>query len=158
MKGVYSLVLKVKRDLNIRAGSLESHTFPRGCYVYNGSALGAGGLESRIGRHRHIDKYGPSHFHLFWHIDYILAHENVTLTAIVAAQTTSNLECEINRYMKEKGGADILVPGFGASDCQKRCKSHLLFFSDRTKGVVRRIEEAYTHFKLSATVWHLPQP
>ena len=52
MKGTYALVLQLERQEEIAIGKLGTFTFPAGYYLYVGSALGPGGLEARLARHR----------------------------------------------------------------------------------------------------------
>ncbi len=127
-RGVYSLVIHVKRGLSIRVGALGPQRFPKGYYVYTGSALGPGGLEARILRHMRLSRNGVAYSRPFWHIDFLLAHEKASLVAVVAAEILRKLECEVNQSIRDRIGAEIPVPGFGASDCRKNCESHLLFF------------------------------
>ena len=97
-----------------------------GYYTYTGSALGKGAssLKHRIARHLRKDK------RKFWHIDYLLADENVSVEAVIVAETNENMECPLNKYLKSIIGAKVLVKGFGASDCRKKCESHLLYFPE----------------------------
>jgi len=81
-------------------------------------------LSRRVSRHFRKEK--PK----LWHIDFLLAHENATVTAVIAAQTNKKLECEVNRYIKREGKAKVPVVGFGASDCKENCGSHLLYFGE----------------------------
>jgi Uri superfamily endonuclease len=50
--------------------------------------------------------------------------------AVIAAETNKRMECTVNSYLKSMSGAKVPVNGFGASDCKKNCKSHLLFFPE----------------------------
>ena len=122
--GVYTLILFLPKDVTVTVGKLGKHKFPRGYYTYTGSALGKGAtsLRHRIDRHLRREK------RKFWHIDYLLANENVSVEAVVVAETNENLECILNGYLKGIVGAKVQVRGFGASDCQKNCESHLLYF------------------------------
>ena len=97
-----------------------------GYYTYTGSALGNGAscLKHRIARHLRKKK------RRFWHIDYLLANENVSVEAVIVAETNENMECPLNKYLKSIIGAKVLVKGFGASDCRKKCESHLLYFPE----------------------------
>lgn len=124
--GVYTLITFLSREVCLNVGKLGVQRFPKGYYTYTGSALGKGAsnLRRRVSRHLRKEKRN------FWHIDFLLANENVTITAVVAAQTSKKLECNINRYIKRKGGAKIPVKGFGASDCKENCKTHLLYFGE----------------------------
>ena len=67
-KGTYALVLHLECTEEITVGKLGMFTFPAGYYLYVGSALGPGGLEARLARHRRRGKK------LRWHIDYLLEH------------------------------------------------------------------------------------
>lgn len=100
--------------------------FPKGYYTYTGSALGKGAtsLKRRVSRHMRKGKRN------LWHIDFLLADENATVTAVVAAQTSKKLECDMNRHIKMEGKAKIPVKGFGSSDCKENCESHLLYFGE----------------------------
>jgi Uri superfamily endonuclease len=123
--GVYTLLLFVPNEVTLTAGKLGKQKFPRGYYTYTGSALGKGAsLKNRISRH--LKKEKP----MFWHIDYLLAKESVSVKAVVVTETKKKIECKVNSYLKDMSGAKILVKGFGASDCKNRCGSHLLFFPE----------------------------
>ena len=50
-RGSYALHLRLARSRVLQIGRLGRFTFPAGEYIYVGSALGAGGLRSRVGRH-----------------------------------------------------------------------------------------------------------
>jgi len=126
MKGIYTLIIFLSREICVNVGKLGQQKIPKGYYTYTGSALGKGAssLKRRISRHLQKDKRN------FWHIDFLLANENATVTAVVAAQTNKKLECNLNHYIKREGEAKILVKGFGASDCKENCESHLLYFGE----------------------------
>jgi Uri superfamily endonuclease len=108
----------------LTVGKLGKQNFPRGYYTYTGSALGKGStsLKHRIARHLRKQK------RKYWHIDYLLADENVSVEAVIATETNKKLECKINSHIKGINGAEVPVKGFGASDCRKNCGSHLLYF------------------------------
>ena len=127
--GVYTLLLFLPKEVTVTVGSLGKQKFPRGYYTYTGSALGRGTtcLKHRITRHLRKEK------RKFWHIDYLLADENVSIAAVVAAQTKGKMECNLNNYIKNIKGAKVQVYGFGASDCKKRCGTHLLHFPEVEK-------------------------
>lgn len=128
MSGVYTLILFVSKETTVTIGRLGKQKFPRGYYSYAGSALGKGtGLKHRISRHLRKEK------RRFWHIDYLLADENVSVEAVVAAETNEKMECSLNSYMKKMSRTEVPVYGFGASDCRKNCGSHLLYFPELEK-------------------------
>ena len=57
---------------------------------------------------------------LHWHIDYLLNNDAVQIIDTKKSQMT---ECNLNK--KTKG--TIIIDGFGSSDCNLSCKSHLKF-------------------------------
>jgi len=124
--GIYTLIIFLSRDIHINIGKLGKQKFPKGYYTYTGSALGkrVSNLKRRVLRHLQKEKRN------FWHIDFLLANENATVTAVVAAQTNRKLECNLNRHIKSEGEAKIPVKKFGASDCRENCESHLLYFGE----------------------------
>ena len=131
-RGVYTLIIFLSKDTSFNVGRLGFQSFPEGYYSYTGSALGVGAtsLSHRILRHLRKEKRN------FWHIDFLLAQKDAVVTSVVAAPTTNRkMECDINSYIKEKCQAKVPVPGFGASDCGKNCRSHLLYFG---KGVTEK--------------------
>ena len=136
-KGIYTLIVFLSNNTQLKVGKLGIQTFPAGYYTYTGSALGKGAssLKQRVTRHLKKQK------RKFWHIDFLLAHENATIITIIAVQTSRKLECKMNQYIRERLKTKIPVVGFGASDCKENCKSHLLFFSDiaKEKVLVKKI-------------------
>ena len=124
--GIYTLLLFLSKQVTLTIGKLGKQRFPMGYYTYTGSALGKGAssLKHRICRHLRKEK------RMFWHIDYLLADENVSVEAVIVAETNENMECKTNQHMKTIMGAKVPVKGFGASDCRKNCKSHLLYFPE----------------------------
>ena len=108
----YQLFIHLSHNLEIQIGKLGLFTFPKGTYVYTGSAKR--NLNQRITRHFLKDK------NLYWHIDYLLANEHTEIIEVTKSEVS---ECNLNAG--EKG--EIIVKGFGSSDCGKNCKSHLKF-------------------------------
>jgi Uri superfamily endonuclease len=106
----YQLRIEVRKPLRLQVGRLGRFDFPAGIYIYTGSAKR--NLEARIARHLRREKT------LRWHIDYLLTAAGVSVTAV---QRSRRDECRWNRATK----GEIVVPGFGASDCAAGCGSHL---------------------------------
>lgn len=117
MKGAYCLIIYLPKSATIRVGSLGSHKFEAGTYVYIGSALG--GIEQRIRRHRSKDKK------VRWHVDYLLAKARI-ITTISLPSSSDEMECRAAEVLSGCEGATTPVARFGASDCH--CPAHLLFF------------------------------
>jgi Uri superfamily endonuclease len=106
----YQLVIRVTRPVEIAVGRLGLCSFQKGTYVYTGSAKR--NFEARIARHLRKEKT------LRWHIDYLLAAPGVSVTDVLRSDVE---ECELN----QGSAGEIVVPGFGASDCRHGCGSHL---------------------------------
>ena len=80
--------------------------------MYTGSAKK--NIDKRIERHLSKKK------NLHWHVDYLLNSDAVQIINIKKSQMT---ECSLNK--KTKG--TIIINGFGSSDCNSCCKSHLKY-------------------------------
>ncbi len=117
-RGTYALVIVLPRAQMIRVGALGAFRFPRGYYLYIGSALN--GLSARIARHlRRRDKKR------FWHIDYLLEYARVI--DVWARESTARLECRWARAALAQPNARVIAPRFGASDCD--CATHLVYLA-----------------------------
>ena len=108
----YQLFIKVAKEIDLKVGKLGRFIFPIGSYVYTGSAKT--NIDKRI--ERHLSKKKKLH----WHIDYLLNNDAVQIIDTKKSQMT---ECNLNK--KTKG--TIIIDGFGSSDCNLSCKSHLKF-------------------------------
>lgn len=117
-KGVYLLQIRLDRPDRIKVGKLGTFHFPKGRYIYTGSALC--GLEKRLGRHFKKDK--KPH----WHVDYLL--EKAEIEGVLIVETESRIECDLNWLVLNLPGARVIVKGFGSSDC--KCPSHLVHLSN----------------------------
>jgi Uri superfamily endonuclease len=127
--GTYALIVWLDEAQEISIGRLGSFAFPRGSYVYVGSALGPGGLASRLSRHLRKGK------RLRWHVDYLLERAEVASVHIQCSK--ERLECRWARQLLAAAPKGVIVPRFGSSDCD--CPAHLLWLGPgrRTlKGVV----------------------
>lgn len=109
--GSYILVLELKEDRSIAIGSGGERPFPKGFYLYVGSAMA--NLTARIERHLRLRK----RFH--WHIDWLRA--NAILRMALPVRCSDRLECDIADRLSRL--ADWSIPGFGCSDCS--CRTHL---------------------------------
>jgi len=126
MKGSYILVMKLKKDLKIKIGSLGLIDFPMGYYCYVGSAVGSTvNLENRIGRHKNLNRKKEGRCR--WHVDYLLVNPNVSIVQTVIIENEKRMECEISRMLEKS--ASFSVRGFGCSDCN--CKSHFHYFDGK---------------------------
>jgi Uri superfamily endonuclease len=131
--GTYALLLKLDKQERITIGKLGTFDFPAGCYLYVGSALGPGGLRARLARHLHSSENssglnsGQTGQKLHWHIDYLL--QRAQLVEVWSVASAERLECKWSQVARELSGAQVLVRGFGSSDC--RCTAHLIYFGAR---------------------------
>jgi Uri superfamily endonuclease len=117
LKGSYALLLKLDRDRRIPVGALGVKDFPRGHYVYIGSAMN--GIESRV--RRHLSKEKKIH----WHIDHFLKEARVI--GVRKMESNKKQECDVASGFSER--FDI-VSDFGSSDCS--CSGHL-FYGGKTR-------------------------
>jgi len=114
--GVYNLIIKLSKSKEINIGRLGTFAFPKGFYVYTGSAQN--GLEKRINRHLSSSKK----FH--WHIDYLLSYAKIV--KVFRYIGDRNAECKLSRTIGRYDGAGVIVNRFGSSDCD--CVTHLYYF------------------------------
>jgi len=114
MRGSYCLIIEIIEPGFIAIGKRGRLFFPRGEYVYVGSALGC--LEKRVERHCRRTKKK------FWHIDYLTCHKQVRIKAVYIKEATVKEECRIAQRMAAWA---TVIEGFGAGDCQ--CPGHLFF-------------------------------
>ncbi len=115
-RGTYALVIFLPRATTIRVGALGAFRFPRGYYLYIGSALN--GLNARVARH--LRRRGKKRF---WHIDYMLEHARVV--DVWTRTGAARLECRWARRALALPNARVVAPRFGASDCN--CAAHLIY-------------------------------
>ncbi len=117
MKGIYILVLMLKKDHEISIGKLGIFHFKQGYYYYAGSALGTGGFK-RVSRHFNVAQ-GKNNTRK-WHIDHLLPHSEKIWALLLP--TDEALECKLAAILMEHF---FPINGFGCSDCT--CNSHLFF-------------------------------
>ena len=106
----YQLIIELACPARIAVGRLGAADFPAGTYVYTGSARRC--VQARVRRHLANDK------RLHWHIDYLLACPDARVTKV---RTSRLAECVLNQRTR----GEIVLPGFGASDCRAGCGAHL---------------------------------
>ena len=119
--GIYSLTIKLDKDITIRIGELGKCVFPKGFYIYTGS--GKRNLSQRVERHKRRDNKK-----LRWHIDYFLNSKSTHIEDIFILKDSKLSECSLNKRVLSKKGAEIVIKGFGSSDCKAGCGSHLVYF------------------------------
>jgi len=118
VRGTYLLILRVPQIARLQVGRLGCYDIPVGAYTYIGSALGPGGLAARVGRHLRTRK------RLHWHIDYLLDVANIQ--EVWGIDSEERLECVWAGRLLRSAGARVIVPHFGASDCD--CSTHLIYW------------------------------
>lgn len=112
--GLYTLIIKLEKQVEIEVGKLGILELKKGYYAYTGSALGRAGFK-RINRHLNIDKKKKKR----WHIDYLLEHSEVVEVFKLECGERGK-ECEMAAEIGRKFEA---IKAFGSSDC--KCKAHL---------------------------------
>ena len=111
----YQLFINVAKEIDLKVGKLGRFLFPVVSYVYTGSAKT--NIDKRIERHLCKEKK------LHWHIDYLLNNDAVK---IIDIKKSEMIECSLNK----KTNGTIIVKGFGSSDCNLCCGSHLKYLGD----------------------------
>ena len=113
--GLYQLHISLSDMEAIDVGSLGRFAFPKGKYIYTGSAKR--GLNARIDRHKRNEKK------VYWHIDFLLAAKSAKVTSVDTFEFEEGGECALNQSII----GEHIVRGFGSSDCRNGCKSHLVY-------------------------------
>lgn len=132
--GSYILVLRSLTETSLTVGRLGEVTVIPGWYLYVGSALGPGGLHSRL-RH-HLQPVRRPH----WHIDFLRQ-----------VCPVEQIWCVVDRQRWEHRWAQLLaeiaLPApclrFGASDC--RCAAHCFYVGAKPRLVdfAERVRNVY---------------
>lgn len=116
--GSYALLLHAQDAQQARIGALGDLHITPGCYLYLGSAFGAGGLAGRLAHH--FKESTSPH----WHIDYLRRYAQISGVWWTCDQRRR--EHEWANVLIADACATIPLPHFGASDC--RCASHLVWY------------------------------
>ena len=119
MKGIYALILNVRKEFSSNVGSLKDMRFKEGNYLYVGSALHS--LEKRL--QIHIKKEKKVH----WHIDHLTTSQHSSIEKIFYLETESKLECKLSQNIAKLSNV-VPIEKFGSTDCKSGCKSHLYYF------------------------------
>lgn len=129
--GIYILKIKLTKSQLIKVGALGENNFKKGFYYYIGSAQR--NLQSRIDRHLRSEKK----FH--WHIDYLLNKAEVL--DYFTLKGPKNYECKLFNHLKQKDKFEVILEGFGSSDCS--CLSHLLFSKENhnTQNIIENFKK-----------------
>ena len=106
----YQLFITLSQDAVIQIGRLGLFPFPKGLYIYTGSAKR--NMDKRI--ERHLSEIKNVH----WHIDYLLMGKQTEIIKVLKSELE---ECALNKSID----GEIIVKGFGSSDCKSNCGSHL---------------------------------
>ncbi|MHA1955488.1 MAG: GIY-YIG nuclease family protein [Candidatus Thorarchaeota archaeon] len=143
MKGVYVLIINVLESIRLNIGALGELLFHHGMWVYVGSALGDGStsIENRLNRHFSQSKK------IHWHIDYLLKG-GASVQNAIWAESDENMECQVLKSLETDSNFVIGPRGFGSSDCQSRCQSHILEYNAE-EDVIRRILTVFENLGLN---------
>ena len=115
----YALIIRLEEDTLLHVGALGELLFPRGHYVYAGSARRR--MASRVARHMRRDKK------LQWHVDYLTQKARVVAAWCDPGEKAH--ECLWSRRLAGMERARLFARGFGSSDC--RCPGHLIYMPRR---------------------------
>jgi len=141
-RGVYTLIIRMRRSEEIMVGRLGSRVFPEGYYSYTGSAYGRGAFNLNGRVKRHLEQKES----MRWHIDYLLSTKSAEIEAVVFSEADINRECKVSQSIGLLSGVEVIMTRFGSSDCRFGCRSHLLYFAEKdlsrvAKSIFRVYEE-----------------
>ena len=147
LKGVYVLIINVLEPTRLRIGAIGELDFHQGTWVYVGSALGNGStsLGNRLNRHFSQNKT------IHWHIDYLL-DGGTNVQKAIWAESDEKMECQVLKGLETDSNFIIGPRGFGSSDCQNRCQSHILEYKDE-EDVIRSILTVFEHLGLNPRIF-----
>lgn len=121
-KGYYVLWLNIRQSQDILVGKKGWFYFQQGDYFYVGSAMGQGGIASRVARHWRNDDGKKKR----WHIDFIRVHSDlIGAWVFTEFDQTNHLECQLAQFFSSLPNSKEMA--LGASDCD--CLGHVLFMS-----------------------------
>jgi Uri superfamily endonuclease len=110
---LYLILTFIPRRTTVVVGRKGAYEFPRGWYVYVGSAIRA--RDARVARHLALEK------RLRWHADYLFTAVPARAAWLVDG---ARGECELAGALANLPGAERRPSRFGAGDC--RCPGHLV--------------------------------
>jgi Uri superfamily endonuclease len=149
VKGLYTLVMRLKRSTRCRVGALGNNCLKEGMYVYTGSARG----EASTSLERRIERHWGKRRRRFWHIDYLLGLDSCSIITCVYSESDRDLECAVNRTIRNPIGGVFPVRGFGSSDCN--CRSHLMYVqSGNTARTLHALMAVYRKLGLRPRLWN----
>jgi Uri superfamily endonuclease len=128
--GTYALFFMLEEGFSVKVGSLGLLRFPRGVYVYAGSA--ASGLGPRLMRHARPVK------RVHWHIDSLTSRPECQVAGAVTFGPDGPGECDIVEAVVSIPWAEMGPPRFGASD--HGCGGHLVMLGERPELVERAVK------------------
>ncbi|HEK85689.1 MAG: GIY-YIG nuclease family protein [Candidatus Saccharicenans sp.] len=130
-RGLYLLILRLKKHKTLPVGRLGEVFFEAGYYIYVGRAKR--GLSARIQRHLRANKK------IFWHIDYLLKEAQIVS---IVTKPGSFDECGlVKKLLRLFKNSTIPLLGFGASDC--RCPGHLIYLPE-----IQNLKDLISNFSL----------
>jgi Uri superfamily endonuclease len=128
--GTYALFLVLDEGFFEVVGALGRHRFPRGVYVYAGSAMS--GLEPRLLRHAKPGKV------VHWHIDRLTNRPECQVVGAVTFGPGGPDECQIVSILASIRWTQVAPAGFGSSDHD--CPGHLVLLGERPELVDRAVD------------------
>ena len=139
-RGDYLAILHLPEEKDIIIGKKGLVHFPRGYYVYVGSAKK--NLDQRMAHHRHLRK------RKHWHMDYLRAEAE--WVGILPVRTSFDLEHDLAQAVSSI--ADWTIPGFGCTDCA--CSSHLFGMKENPlhNRAFRKVEEDFRMNRLDELI------
>ena len=110
---LYLLEWMMAEDREVTIGKLGSFLFPKGIYLYVGSARK--NIQARVTRHLAKEKKKR------WHMDYLRSYIEPVKAVTFPLHRG---ECSLKDFVEKNFQGHTPIKGFGSSDC--KCSSHLI--------------------------------
>ena len=124
----YLLLIYVVHREHLLIGKLGWVNFPRGYYIYIGSAKKS--IQKRLLRHLKGQK------NKFWHIDYLL--NSISSAKVINIWINREpCECTTSQKILQSGIGRVIKGGFGSSDC--RCPTHLFKIENASLNIFNQL-------------------
>ncbi len=120
-RGSYPLIINLGKRKRIRLGRLGKVSLPpRDVSLYRKRH---GRPRSSLAASSQKNKQKEP-----WHIDYLLRCPEARVSQVLIRLSATWQECRLNQRIASLPGAEVIIRGFGASDCCSGCPRHLFYF------------------------------
>jgi Uri superfamily endonuclease len=97
-----------------------------------------------------VERHFSADKSIFWHIDRIIASGARPSHAIIA-ESDERIECQLSLALVGSPTFELGPKGFGASDCQGKCGTHLFRYIGKMP-VLNSLKAIFTRFGLGPQI------